>query len=135
MATTANTRAKIERTEHPHVVKSADTLGGEPRVENSRIPVRQIFDMVVAGTPIAEIVDDFPPLTPAQIHDAVSYAYDHPDEMAYHEKRHKLRTMMREEDLVLVNSRLIDRDRLRSEDVPSGAVVYTWETLPKQDDE
>ena len=25
--------APIERTEHPHVVKSADTLGGEPRVD------------------------------------------------------------------------------------------------------
>ena len=45
MATTttseAKPRAPIERTEHPHVVKSADTLGGEPRVEDSRIPVRR----------------------------------------------------------------------------------------------
>ena len=80
-------------------------------------------------------MDDFPPLTLAQIHDAVSYAYDHPDEMEYHEERHWLRTMMRENDLVMENSRLIDHERLRPEDVPPGAVVYTWVTLPKQDDE
>ena len=127
--------APIERTEHPHVVKSADTLGGEPRVEDSRIPVRQLFNLFEAGWTIAEIMEDFPPLTPAQIHDAISYAHDHPDEMAYHAERHKLRNIMRDLDLVYVNSFLIERERLRPEDVPPGAVVYTWETLPKQEDE
>ena len=80
-STAPPTRAPIERTEHPHVVKSADTLGGEPRVEDSRIPVRQLFDLFQAGWTIAELVEDFPPLTPAQIHDAISYAHDHHDEM------------------------------------------------------
>jgi hypothetical protein len=38
-------RAPIERTEHPHIVKSADTLGGGPRIEETRISVLLIFDM------------------------------------------------------------------------------------------
>lgn len=135
MATTAKTRPQTERTEHPHVVKTAGILGGEPRVEDARISVLQIFDMVTGGMTIDEIVAGYPSLTPAQIHDAVSYAYDHPDEMAYHRHRHKIRTIMKEGDLVMVNSFLYSRERLRPEDVPPGAVVYTWETLPKQEDE
>ena len=135
MAATTKPRAPIERTEHPHVVKSADTLGGEPRVEDSRIPVRQVFNLFEAGWSVAEIMADFPPLTPAQIHDALSYAHDHPDEMAFHEERHTLRNIMREQDVVYVAGRLIDRNLLKPSDVPPGAVVYTWETLPKEFDE
>ena len=134
-AADAPARAPIERTEHPHVVKSADTLGGEPRVVDSRIPVRQLYEQFQAGTTIAELVASYPPLTPAQIHDAISYAHDHPDEMAFHAERHKLRTIMREHDDVYVAGRLIPREQLRPEDVPPGVVVYTWETLPKQEDE
>ena len=51
----AKPRAPIERTEHPHVVKSADTLGGEPRIEGTRIAVRRIFDLAEAGNSPAEI--------------------------------------------------------------------------------
>src|SRR5688572_9228952 len=90
-ATIPKTRAPIERTEHPHIVKSADTLGGEPRVEDTRMPVLQIFDMAEYGMSVAEIIADFPFLTPAQVHDAISYGYDRPDEMEFHRERHKLR--------------------------------------------
>ena len=40
MATTTLTdkpRVPIERTGHPHVVKSADTLGGQARIDGTRI--------------------------------------------------------------------------------------------------
>jgi uncharacterized protein (DUF433 family) len=137
MATTTEPtqRAPIERTEHPHIVKSADTLGGEPRVEGTRISVLQIRRMFEGGMSVGEIVEGFPDLSPAQIHDALSYAHDHPDEMAFHRERHKIRNVMRDLDWVLVGGRLIPRERLRPEDVPAGVVVYTWETLPSQEDE
>ena len=131
----AKPRAPIERTEHPHVVKSADTLGGEPRVVDSRIPVRQLYNLFEAGWTIAEIMEDFPPLTPAQIHDAISYAHDHPDEMAFHEERHKLRNVMKKHDVVYVGGRLIARSQLRDADIPPGVPVYDWETLPQELDE
>ena len=65
MATTSptTTRAPIERAEHPHVVTSADTLGGEPRVEDTRIPVRQFANLGEAGPTVAEIVETWPRLT------------------------------------------------------------------------
>ena len=95
MTATVPKRAPIERTEHPHVVKSADTLGGEPRIEGTRISVLQLFDMAEHGMSAEEIVADFPFLTLAQVHDALSYAYDHPDELAFHREQHKLRNIMK----------------------------------------
>lgn len=130
--TPAVAHAPIERTEHPHVVRSVNTLDGEPRVDGTRIPVRQISSLFAAGWSIAEIVDDFPPLTPAQIHDALSYAHDHPDEMAFHEERHERRTIMREQDVVDVAGRLVDRDRLNPAEIPPSVTIYTWETLPRE---
>jgi len=137
MTATTQTKAPApaERTEHPHIVKSADTLGGEPRVEDTRIPVRQILRMVEAGESAADLVRGFPPLTLAQVYDALSYGYDHPDEMTYYEERQRLRSVMKEHDLLFVDHRLIPRKRFNPADVPADAPVYTWETLPKELDE
>lgn len=132
---TERPRAPIERTEHPHVVKSADMLGGEPRIEGTRMPVRQIAAMSAAGTPVEELVRDFPPLTPAQIHDAISYAYDHPEEMAYHEERHRLRNVLREHNLIYYRGRLMLPEQFETLELPLDAVYYTWETLPPELDE
>ena len=136
MTATLPARAPIERTEHPHVVKSADTLGGEPRVDGTRMPVRQIYDMAEYGMSAAEIVADFPFLTLAQVHDALSYAYDHSDEMTFHRERHKLRNILREHNLVFYNHELLTPERLAARGpLPPGARVYTWETLPPEYDE
>jgi uncharacterized protein (DUF433 family) len=131
MTATVKTEAPIQRTEHPHIVKSADTLGGEPRIEDSRIAVRHVRGLAEAGMTPVEIAEKYR-LTPAQVHDALSYAYDHPDEIAYHVERHKIRNVMRDHDLVMVNSRLIARAELKPSDVPEGTTVYTWETLPPE---
>ncbi len=139
MATTTGStqRAPVERTEHPHVVKSADTLGGEPRVDGTRIGVLQILRLYEAGQPADEIANTWlPPLTLAQVHDAISYGYDHPDEMAYHEERHKLRNILKTYDMVFYNHRLLTREQLAElGPLPPGAEVYTWETLPPDLDE
>jgi uncharacterized protein (DUF433 family) len=135
-ATTAPVRVPIERTEHPHVVKSAGTLGGEPRVDGTRLSVLQIFDMAEYGMSVAEIIADFPFLTPAQVHDALSYAHDHPDEMEYHRERHKLRNILKKHGLVYYESRLLTPAQLAARGpLPPNAQVYDWETLPPELDE
>jgi uncharacterized protein (DUF433 family) len=127
-------RAPLERTEHPHIVKSADTLGGAARIEDTRFGVHHVLNYVQSGMSPEEIAETWG-LSLAQVHDALSYAHDHPDEMEHQRERNKLRNIMREHDVVYVEGRLIERKRLRPEDVPAGAIVYTWETLPKWEDE
>ena len=37
-------RANIGRTAHPHVVRSEGTMGGQPRIEGWRFPVRSLYN-------------------------------------------------------------------------------------------
>jgi uncharacterized protein (DUF433 family) len=134
MTTAVKTKAPVQRTEHPHIVKSADVIGGMPRVEGTRFSVLQVLWWTQSGLTPEYVVENFPPLTLAQFHDALSYAYDHPDEMAEHASRHTLRSVLQRADLVYVDGRLIPRFAFNESDVPRGAEVYTWETLPEGKD-
>jgi uncharacterized protein (DUF433 family) len=129
MTTAVETKAPAQRTEHPHIVKSADIFGGMPRVEGTRISVLQVRNWVESGMDFDYIVENFPPLTLAQIHDALSYSYDHPDELAEHRSRHTLRSVLKRADLVYVDGRLVPRSAFKESEVPPGATVYTWETV------
>lgn len=96
-------RAEVERTEHPRVVRSEGAMGGEPRIDGWRFPVRSLYNQFKAGTSPQEFVEMFPYLTLAQVFDGLSYAFDHPDEMKFYEQRNKIRSVMKEFDDVLVN--------------------------------
>jgi uncharacterized protein (DUF433 family) len=71
----------IERTEHPHVVKVQGVGSGEPIILGTRIMVRTIIEHYQLGNSIEEILWDFPQLSSAQVHDALSYYHDHQTEM------------------------------------------------------
>src|SRR5262249_61258677 len=79
MTATVKTKAPIQRTEHPHIVKSEDIIGGTPRVEGTRFSVLQVLWWSQSGLTPEYVIENFPPLTLAQYYDALSYAYDHPD--------------------------------------------------------
>jgi uncharacterized protein (DUF433 family) len=131
MSATTRPKAPVQRTDHLHVVKSADVFGGMPRIEGTRISVLQVTWWIQSGLTPEYIVESFPPLTLEQIDDALSYARDHQDEMAEHESRHTLRSVLKRADLVYVDGRLIPRFALKESDIQPGAKVYTWETLPE----
>jgi uncharacterized protein (DUF433 family) len=129
--TATTTRNAIERTEHPHVIKGS-RLGGQPRIDDQRISVLIIFDLYRSGTSVEEILADYPTLTPAQVHDAISYAYDHPEEMDYWSEQGKLRNVLKDADMVYVEGRLIPRKSFQEDDGPPGGRAYTRETLPQE---
>lgn len=130
MSATTQASLPSEQTEHPHVVRTVDVLGGEPRVVGSRVPVRQVLQLSEAGLRAEEIAAEYPPLTLGQVYDALSYAYDHPEEIAHYEERQNIRAVMRRQDLVLVGHRLMPRNRLEPGTILSDTPFYTWETLP-----
>lgn len=69
--------ARAVKTEHCYVHKDRAICGGDPVIAGTRIPVRLVYQRAQAGEPMETIRQAFPHLTPAQIHDALSYAYDH----------------------------------------------------------
>ncbi len=68
-------------TGHPHVTHIPGVCGGRPVVQGTRIPVKVLVGYHRMGYSPAEILAGFPDLTPAQLHDALSYYYDHQAEI------------------------------------------------------
>jgi uncharacterized protein (DUF433 family) len=55
--------------------------GGQPVVAGTRIRVGTILTCYRQGMRVEEIVQQYPGLRPADVHDALAYAYDHFDEI------------------------------------------------------
>ena len=63
-----------------HIVATPGICGGKPRIAGHRIRVQDIalwHERV--GYSVAEIVAHYPQLTPAEVHAALAYYYDHRD--------------------------------------------------------
>ena len=73
--------AHAVKTEHYYVHKDLAICGGDPVIVGTRIPVRLVYQRPQAGDTVETILQAYPHLTPAQIHDALSYAYDHLSEI------------------------------------------------------
>jgi uncharacterized protein (DUF433 family) len=71
----------IEYTEHPHIVMVEGVASGEPIISGTRIMVRTIVEQYQLGNSIETILWDYPQLSSAQIHDALSYYHDHKQDM------------------------------------------------------
>ncbi len=68
-------------TEHPHVFASSRMHQGEPSIRGTAITVRTIVERTRLGDSVEEIVEAYPFLSPAQVHDALAYYYDHVNEV------------------------------------------------------
>jgi len=79
------------RTEHPHIVRLEGVCGGEPVVDGLRVAVRHVATLHLHGETIPEIAEALG-LTDAQVFHALSYFFDHSDEitaiMAQEEQAH-----------------------------------------------
>lgn len=64
-----------------NVEKDPTRCGGQPVVAGTRIRVATILGCYRQGMGIEEIVQQYAPLKPADVHDALAYAYDHLDEI------------------------------------------------------
>lgn len=71
----------VVKTEHCYVHKDLAVCGGDPVIVGTHIPVRLIYQRTQDGDTVETIRQAHPNLTPAQIHDALSYAYDHLSEI------------------------------------------------------
>jgi uncharacterized protein (DUF433 family) len=77
-------------TDHPHIVRIPGVQGGEPIVRGAYKTVRGIVELTRLGLLPEQIVAEHgPPLTLAHVYDALSYYYDHQEEMEQIFARHK----------------------------------------------
>lgn len=63
---------------HPYIVSDPQVCGGSPCLAGTRITVRTVvIASVLHGQTREEVLQHYPHLTLAAIHDALSYYYDH----------------------------------------------------------
>lgn len=77
---TGGTRTEYP-TDHPHIYTSPTIHRGEPTIRGSAISVRTIVERTRLGDLPERILQGYPHLSLAKIHDALSYYYDHTEEI------------------------------------------------------
>jgi uncharacterized protein (DUF433 family) len=73
----------------PQIVKTDDVLGGDPRIEDHRIGVYQIYQRYVEGNETPEAIATSYDISVADVHAALAYAFNNPDEMRAIEARNQ----------------------------------------------
>jgi uncharacterized protein (DUF433 family) len=63
--------------DYRNVEQDAARCGGQPVVGGTRIRVAIVLGCYRQGMSVEEIVQQYPALRPADVHDALAYAYDH----------------------------------------------------------
>lgn len=63
------------------IVRDEDVLGGDPRLAGTRIGVMHLYRRYEAGEVPEEIAADYDGVTVADVHHALAYAFDNPDEI------------------------------------------------------
>jgi len=81
--------AKSQAGEHPYVESRYSIMGGTPIIKGTRVAVWQIAERIKAGEPPDEIVQAYAPVRDAAIFDAISYYYDHLEEIECEIEEHK----------------------------------------------
>jgi uncharacterized protein (DUF433 family) len=76
-----NTQPVSQPTEHPHIDKVEGVRGGRAKIIGTRIPVWIIAGCLDMGQTPEEILQSYPQLSMGKIHDAISYYYDHLEEI------------------------------------------------------
>ena len=67
---------------HPHIEVRKAYCGGSAIIVGTKFPVRSVVNYVLRqGLSPEELVNEFGHLTLAQVHDALSYYYDHQAEI------------------------------------------------------
>ena len=74
--------AALKKINYPYITQKEGVCGGKPIIAGTRIRVQDIvIEYSQMGLIPDEIVQAHPHLTLAQVHDALSYYYDHAEEI------------------------------------------------------
>lgn len=71
----------MPKLDYRNIEKDPARCGGQPVVSGSRIRVATILNCYRQGMRVEEIVQQYPSIKPADVHDALAYAHDHLDEI------------------------------------------------------
>jgi len=71
----------MSKLDYRNIEQSPSRCGGQPVVVGTRVRVAAVLMCYRLGMRVEEIVQQYPGLKPADVHDALAYAYDHLEEI------------------------------------------------------
>jgi uncharacterized protein (DUF433 family) len=71
----------LAKRDYPYIEVHSEIAGGAPIIEGTRISVRSIAGYYQMGMSVDEILTALHHLTPAQVHSALAYYFDHQTEV------------------------------------------------------
>jgi uncharacterized protein (DUF433 family) len=71
----------MSKLDYRNIERDAVRCGGQPVVAGTRIRVATVLGCYRQRMSVEEIVQQYPSLSPADVHDALAYAHDHLDEI------------------------------------------------------
>ncbi|MEX2016789.1 MAG: DUF433 domain-containing protein [Candidatus Hydrogenedentales bacterium] len=71
----------MPKLDYRNIEKDPARCGGQPTVAGTRVRVATILTCYREGMTVEEIVQQYPQLKPADVHDSLAYAYDHIQEI------------------------------------------------------
>ena len=66
---------------YAHIVKEPGYCGGKAAIDNTRVRIANLVYLHKQGRLPQQILETYPDLSLAQVHAALTYYYDHPDEI------------------------------------------------------
>jgi uncharacterized protein (DUF433 family) len=76
------TKIEYMETEHPHIIKiHGSAMIWQPVIKRKNFKVWILARMFKDGKKVEEIISNWPQLKPSEIFDALSYYYDHKEEL------------------------------------------------------
>lgn len=74
---TRKKKSPMQKLDYRNIEKDPARCGGQPVVGGTRIRVATILSAYRLGMRVEEIVQQYPSLQPADVHDALAFAYEH----------------------------------------------------------
>jgi uncharacterized protein (DUF433 family) len=108
--------ANATTTEHPYVERRYDVLGGKPTIKGTRLPVWQLAERIKLGDSPDDLLNTYPHLPVAAVFDAISYYYDHREEIEREIEENQL-----ENALARHNAVMDERGRITFQNLPPNA--------------
>ncbi len=70
-----------QKLQYPHIITNPDIANGSPVIDGTRTTIRAIAGYYQMGMDVDEILATLPHLSPAQVHSALAYYFDHQNEI------------------------------------------------------
>jgi uncharacterized protein (DUF433 family) len=93
--------AQAATTEHPYVERRYDVLGGKPTIKGTRLAVWQIVERIKLGDSPDDLLNAYSHLPAAAIYDAISYYYDHREEIEAQIEENRLENALARHNAVM----------------------------------